>query len=360
VAARLPSGVWSVALSVPGQRGYRLDALDRRAVFVLVGSAVRRSAMDVFQAHVTGTTEERRQPARRWDVDRLKEVAIGDVARNLGLHLKAHSARCIHAERHSHGDSTPSMSLDVKRNRFKCFVCEDVRGDVIELVRQVRGFDFYTACQWLSETYGIPPVADNRRPRQRSTGLVDAIGQRLAYREEEVPPTPPQVCDVLEDLMSRCEVTHELLAYMAQRGWRDEAAEEYGIRAIKDPGVLFAELLRRHGLEALRAAGLVAQENSQFLFNRHRMLFSLVTRRSGRVEFVQGRRIGSDVKPKFCSCARPIPCLWNDLVLDELELDAELHVCEGIPDALTLCLHGIPAVAVLGSQNPNRYLIRMA
>lgn len=76
---------------------------------------------------------------------------IAEVARDLGLEVTRQRFRCPRPANHAHGDRTPSVSLSASRGSFKCWVCPDVKGDVIDLVRLVNGTGFPEAIRWLQE-----------------------------------------------------------------------------------------------------------------------------------------------------------------------------------------------------------------
>ena len=65
-----------------------------------------------------------------------------------------------------HDDSNPSLSLDKRSNRFKCFAC-DAKGDVFDFVMNYRGVDLNEAKKEVASIAGItlkrqPPP----KPRQ--------------------------------------------------------------------------------------------------------------------------------------------------------------------------------------------------
>ena len=47
-----------------------------------------------------------------------------------------------------HKEKTPSLSLDAKRNKWRCFGC-GCGGDAIDFIREVRGLNYVEACQYL-------------------------------------------------------------------------------------------------------------------------------------------------------------------------------------------------------------------
>ena len=98
------------------------------------------------------------------DTEPLKAVAIKDVYQALGYELRGgHSnARCF-GTAHKNGDRNPSLGLDTRANRFKCFSC-GIQGDTIELVMQARGLDFKQATEWLADTFNAPISRINAEP----------------------------------------------------------------------------------------------------------------------------------------------------------------------------------------------------
>ena len=74
----------------------------------------------------------------------LRAIPIEDLASRLGLDVRHHKALCPF-----HNDHHASLSFNVRKNTYRCFVC-DAHGDTIDLVRHLLNKDFKEACQWLS------------------------------------------------------------------------------------------------------------------------------------------------------------------------------------------------------------------
>ena len=94
---------------------------------------------------------------RRWDesqLQKLRDLPLEGVAERLGLRVVRHKALCPF-----HDDHHASLSFCVRRNSFRCFVC-DAHGGTIDLVMRVLGKDFKDACRWLggSLTPGPSPI----------------------------------------------------------------------------------------------------------------------------------------------------------------------------------------------------------
>jgi len=78
-----------------------------------------------------------------------------------------------------HEDKTPSFAI--KENRFRCFGC-GAHGDAIDFVRELKGFSFKEACQYLGIKTDRPTTKAERREarakvreRQRKRDLVETF-----------------------------------------------------------------------------------------------------------------------------------------------------------------------------------------
>lgn len=81
----------------------------------------------------------------------LRAIPIEDLASRLGLDVRHHKALCPF-----HNDHHASLSFNVRKNTYRCFVC-DAHGDTIDLVRHLLNKDFQQACLYLSDG-SIEPI----------------------------------------------------------------------------------------------------------------------------------------------------------------------------------------------------------
>ncbi len=119
-----------------------------------------------------------RHAARQDDIGAVKaRIDCRALARALGLAVDARGVtRCFAAPgAHSNGDRTPSCS--VRASGYRCFGC-GARGDAIDLVRAVLGYEFGEALEWLRAYLGAPPASlppaapsPPRRPERRPPPL---------------------------------------------------------------------------------------------------------------------------------------------------------------------------------------------
>ena len=94
----------------------------------------------------------------RFDIQKLQDLPIEQVAEALGLQVSHHKALCpFHADKH------PSLTFHRGRNRYCCFVC-DARGGTIDLVMRYLNKPFLEACRWLADennlVASLNPVAE--------------------------------------------------------------------------------------------------------------------------------------------------------------------------------------------------------
>ena len=78
-------------------------------------------------------------------IRQLRDLPIEGVAERLGLEVSRHKALCPF-----HNDHHASLSFNVRKNTYRCFVC-DAHGDTIDLVRHLLNKDFHEACLYLTD-----------------------------------------------------------------------------------------------------------------------------------------------------------------------------------------------------------------
>jgi hypothetical protein len=102
--------------------------------------------------------QHRRAPSGRPDFEYIRRhIPITAVARELGIRvLKHYRAHCWRVENHQHGDRTPSLSFQIKKNRGMCFVCDDHTWSNIDLVMLKLECNLHAAVRWLIERFPVP------------------------------------------------------------------------------------------------------------------------------------------------------------------------------------------------------------
>lgn len=105
----------------------------------------------------------------KYDIQKLQDLPIEQVAEALGLHVSHHKSLCpFHADKH------PSLTFHRGRNRYRCFVC-GACGGPIDLVMRYLHKDFLSACKWLSEEHSVVITSETpQTPQTFQTKPFDA------------------------------------------------------------------------------------------------------------------------------------------------------------------------------------------
>lgn len=105
----------------------------------------------------------------KFDISKLQDLPIEQVAEALTLKVKNHKSLCPF-----HADSRPSLTFNRARNRYRCFVC-NARGGAIDLVMHTQGWTFIDSCHWLAKAFDISISDDDRNVL---TGSPNTIKQK--------------------------------------------------------------------------------------------------------------------------------------------------------------------------------------
>jgi len=304
-------------------------------------------------------------------------LSITTVAMDLGLPVVRGRCRCFFPTRHAHGDRTPSVSFSEERGTFRCWVCDDVRGDVISLVQFVKNCSFLEALNWLKETYGFllrgtKPQAQNRvsttnfasaatmpnrapalnvSPEQ-SAALVAKTAVRDAALEYRSPEPAKEI--VSEDerkkiilsflkMLSPVDKT-PAAAYLARRRIYKPIWDKMLLRTITDYGALNNKLKETYDLEVLKYVGLFS-EKGNLRYYKHPLFFPYLDSKR-RSFYFQARAIDSTVVPKELNLRGTVPFPYNVSALDERP--GWVYLCEGVVDTLTFLGQRIAAIGIPG------------
>lgn len=85
----------------------------------------------------------------KFEIQKLRELDILQVADLLGMGLRNKRALCIH-----HDDHHPSLAFNVKKNTCHCYSC-GFSADTIGLVRERLNLGFSEACRWLADHFDV-------------------------------------------------------------------------------------------------------------------------------------------------------------------------------------------------------------
>lgn len=309
-------------------------------------------------------------------------LSITTVAMDLGLPVARGRCRCFFPTRHAHGDRTPSVSFSEERGTFRCWVCDDVRGDVISLVQFVKNCSFLEALNWLKETYGFllrgakPQVQNGAVPANAahsnnfqnrtvvsraaasnvSTEQSAALVAKTAVRDAALEYRSPEPAKELVSEDERKKIILSFLkmlspvdktpaaAYLARRRIYKPIWDKMLLRTITDYGALNNKLKETYDLEVLKYVGLFS-EKGNLRYYKHPLFFPyLDTKR--RSFYFQARAIDSTVVPKELNLRGMVPFPYNVSALDERP--GWVYLCEGVVDTLTFLGQRIAAIGIPG------------
>lgn len=315
--------------------------------------------------------------------NRLK---ISDVAQQLGCEIfPSGNMRCIFPERHSHGDRTPSVTLNDEYNTFKCWVCDDVNGDIISLVRLKNNATFSEALQILCDMAGIEyptysykqsynnsnngfnnvsskrsnlldqnhlhlnsqnndvnktEIKDNSKSDENKTKVFDSVKNNVEFQQKRL--------SIIKAFLRLLEPPSGAgLYYLKKRQILDRVIRQQYILMIHDYAFVNERLKSQFQLEDLQEVGMYSLKGN-LKFYKHPLIFPYFDL-NGTPVYFQSRAIDSSVVPKELSLKGNIPCPYNMRVLNKRQ--GLVYVCEGVIDTLSLIQFNNDAVGIPGVKN---------
>lgn len=216
---------------------------------------------------------------QKYDIQKLRELDILQVADLLGMGLRNKRALCIH-----HDDHHPSLAFNVKKNTCHCYSC-GFSADTIALVRERLNLGFSEACHWLADHFDVY-IADEHRDTHRKDvkKAVTASDRRMASLRAHFAET-----HVSHGHVAPSSVDVEFYQQMFRQMHLSESGQRF----------LFEERLLSS--EALKVCQIVSTEQSVCMARVGRGVFdgpSLIFPyfdQEGRLVSVQSRYLG---KPK--------------------------------------------------------------
>jgi DNA primase len=280
---------------------------------------------------------------KRQEIDELKaSLSITTVAKRLGLIVERGHFRCFFPERHAHSDRTPSISINEEKGYFKCFVCSDVKGDVISLVQQSLGLNFSEAVKWLKGD-----AESIKRDTQKTSAQITK--QREEKREEKIKEHPKFfkekiIFDFL-NLLAPIPANNPVAWWLAKRHIYKPVWDKVLLRFMEDYNRISRELLAKYSLEDLQFAGLF-NNYGKLRYGRHPLIIPYIDEQH-RPFYFQARAIDKTVIPKELNLqGTAIPFPYNKEALNKER--GIIFLCEGAIDTLTLLGHGFSAVGIPG------------
>ena len=222
-----------------------------------------------------------------YQIQQLLDLPIEGVAERLGLRISRHVSLCpFHDDRH------PSLHFNVRKNRFRCYVCGE-QGRTIDLVMKQLRLTFFEACKWLADDSNI---------------IISEYTSKVKKQTE-----PPSVnIDSLLPLVAQPVLTEEARKFLfEERKLNPRVIDWCGISSTHTDLII-----PYFGIE-------------------------------GNLIGMQWRYLGSDkLKPRFRFPKGSQCGIYNLPVLKQLREGEPLFICEGASDCWAMLSSGHKAIAI--------------
>ena len=130
----------------------------------------------------------------KYEIEKLRDLPIEEVASQLGLQVARHKSLCpFHSDHHA------SLSFNTRKNLCRCFVCMDESLDSIGLVMKSLHVDFPKACFWLADRNGILLEKVRGRNWRRDCGSSSAAASSAALAAVASSAAPSAVSSAASD-----------------------------------------------------------------------------------------------------------------------------------------------------------------
>ena len=309
----------------------------------------------------------------KYDIQKLRELDILQVADLLGMGLRNKRALCIH-----HDDHHPSLAFNVKKNTCHCYSC-GFSADTIGLVRERLNLGFSEACRWLADHFDVY-IADDRygnsaqyTEKSADKKLLTASDRRMASLRAHFAETHVSHGHLAESFSSgekngRCQSS----VYVAKASVDVEFYQQmFRQMHLSESGRRFLFEERLLSPEALKVCQIVSTEQSVCMarvgcgvFDGPSLIFPYFDQ-EGRLVSVQSRYLGKpksesssdmdkvsfdEVKPKEIPRFKFAPGSHRMIYgLDRLKdypPDEPLLITEGPSDCWTALTLGFHAIAI--------------
>lgn len=283
------------------------------------------------------------------DISKIRSLNIEDVAEACDMTVKRHKSLCPF-----HSDTRPSLTFNVRKNTYHCFVC-DAKGGTIDLVMHMMNLSFRDACHWLARTFNI--ILDDKNSRQFNNIKPRKVAPAKKFSNSQILDEP--------------DIRH-LAALMCQPYLNDEAKHFlYDERKIKP------EVVKQLGLSSISSPVPMSGDLNGSWFNAPSLLIpykdidgnliSVQARYLGSKSCLEdttakrsvtgGNALGRDSKRNNClegSTSKPrfqFPrgsrcSIFNLPILKTTPKSDPIFVTEGVSDCLAIMSAGFKAIAI--------------
>lgn len=275
----------------------------------------------------------------KFDIQKLRELDILQVADLLGMGLRNKRALCIH-----HDDHHPSLAFNVKKNTCHCYSC-GFSADTIALVRERLNLGFSEACHWLADHFDVY-IGDEKYGN--SARYADKCADKKVLTASD------RRMASLRAHFAETHVSHGHLAYVAPSSVDVEFYQQmFRQMHLSESGQRFLFEERLLSPEALKVCQIVSTEQSVCMARVGRGVFdgpSLIFpyfAQEGRLVSVQSRYLGKKKEiPRFKFAPGSYRMIYGLDRLKDYPPDEPLLITEGPSDCWTALTLGIHAIAI--------------
>ena len=226
----------------------------------------------------------------KFELQMLRAIPIEDLASRLGLDVRHHKALCPF-----HNDHHASLSFNVRKNTYRCFVC-DAHGDTIDLVRHLLNKDFQQACLYLSDG-SIEPIPAHSPHSPHETQFPFDASRYEKYFDR--PYLSPEACRFLFD---QRRLDPRVIRWCRLTSWRDRQGTNWLQIPYYDP--------------------------------------------DGNLIGIQNRNLTPGAEPRFRFPKGARCSIYNLPILNLLKENEPLYIAEGASDCWALLSAGHKAIAI--------------
>lgn len=302
----------------------------------------------------------------KFDIQKLRELDILQVADLLGMGLRNKRALCIH-----HDDHHPSLAFNVKKNTCHCYSC-GFSADTIGLVRERLNLGFSEACHWLADHFDVY-IGDDRYGNSAKYGKSVKYGNAARYADKCADKKVLTASDRrMASLRAHFAETHVSHGHVASSSVDVEFYQQmFRQMHLSESGQRFLFEERLLSPEALKVCQIVSMEQSvcmarvgRGVFDAPSLIFPYFDQ-EGRLVSVQSRYLGKpksessfdmekvsidEAKPKEIPRFKFAPgshrMIYGLDRLKDYSPDEPLLITEGPSDCWTALTLGIHAIAI--------------
>ena len=253
----------------------------------------------------------------KYDILKLQDLSIESVADKLNLTVRAHKAICPF-----HDDTHASLTFNVRKNRYRCFVC-DAHGCTIDLVMNTEGWSFTESCMWLANEFGI--LLSNG-----GGGFHKSLNPHPKLpHPSSLNPQPEAKSDIpyLERLMAQPILNNEARTFLFEE------------RKISP------EVVRMLGISSISYNCPMSSAPRTMYYDGPALLIPYRDV-DGKLVSVQSRYLGNEERPRFRFPKGSTCHVFNIPVLKTLKTDEPLFITEGVTDCMAILSAGFKAIAI--------------